>query len=215
MIRINLLPSAKQKRTGAASASNPFWAAIYLFALLAWALILGGVYYSTDSELEEKRAANAALERAIERTEAQGGELEELEKRLEKSRQLQQVVDRLQRARQGPARVLAELSQILSVGGGPTIDEDELEAMRHSNPRAGYDPGWDVRRLWLTSFEEKQRECRIEGRGKTNEDVAEFLRRLALSQVFDEVTLERTSAIRDNETDIPVIQFELTCKVNY
>lgn len=215
MIRINLLPSAKQQRAGAASASNPFWAAIYLFSLLVWALILGGVYYSTDSELEEKRAANAALERTIERTEAQSGELDELKKKLEKSRQLQQVVDRLQRARQGPARVLAELSKILSVGGGPTIDEDKLEAMRHSNPLAGYDPGWDVRRLWLTSFEEKERECSIEGRGKTNEDVAEFLRRLALSEIFDEVTLERTSAIRDKETDIAVIQFELTCKVNY
>ncbi len=55
----------------------------------------------------------------------------------------------------------------------------------------------------------------MEGIGRTNEDVAEFLRRLALSELFDRVTLTRTSSERDTELNLELIKFELTCQVIY
>ena len=81
--------------------------------------------------------------------------------------------------------------------------------------RASWRLAWDSRRLWLTSFEEDNRICNIKGRGKTKEDVAEFLRRLSLSESFENVELQKTEATEDPETRLPLIGFELTCQVRY
>jgi type IV pilus assembly protein PilN len=107
-----------------------------------------------------------------------------------------------------------ELSRILSEGGGPTVNPDVLDTMRRENPLSVYNPGWDVRRLWLTSFEESDRKCTIEGIGKTNEDVAEFLRRLTISELFDKVALGSTGSVSD-KGNLPVVTFSLSCEVMY
>ena len=132
---------------------------------------------------------------------------------LERSRQLESVVDELNRARSGPLRVMMELSKVLSTGAGPTIAPGRLEALRQENPLAGFNPSWDVRRLSIDSFVELDRTVTVRGKGRTNEDVAEFLRRLALSELFSEVTLTRTDAA--NLGGIDSISFEMTCKVTY
>ena len=106
-------------------------------------------------------------------------------------------------------------SRILSDGGGPTIDPRELERMQRDNPLAGFNAGWDGRRLWLTSFEEDQRQVRIHGVGRTNDDVAEFLRRLTLSELFEAVALDKTEAAQDTTTHLDMIAFELSATVHY
>jgi Tfp pilus assembly protein PilN len=55
----------------------------------------------------------------------------------------------------------------------------------------------------------------IHGAGRTNEDVAEFLRRLTLSDLFAQVTLTKTEAAEDEATHLDVINFELAATVNY
>jgi type IV pilus assembly protein PilN len=80
---------------------------------------------------------------------------------------------------------------------------------------AGFNESWDVRRLWLTRFEEVERECKMTGLGRSNEDVAEFLRRLTLSEIYESVTLQRTRAAKDSETGLQVVGFDITCKVRY
>jgi type IV pilus assembly protein PilN len=139
----------------------------------------------------------------------------DLEGRLEKSRRLEKVVEELERARRGPTRAVMELSKVLSSPGGPTINPAELERMREDNPLAGFNESWDVRRLWLTRFEEVERECKITGMGRSNEDVAEFLRRLTLSEIYESVTLQRTRATNDQDTGLQVVGFDITCKVRY
>ena len=108
-----------------------------------------------------------------------------------------------------------ELSKILSEGGGPTLTQEELEALKRESPLLVYNPGWDVRRLWIDSFIETSRKCSVIGFGKTNEDVAEFLRRLNISKVFDKVTLQATSAAMDQRLGQPVVRFALSCEVKY
>ena len=60
-----------------------------------------------------------------------------------------------------------------------------------------------------------KRQVRIHGLGKTNEDVAEFLRRLTLSESFADVHLDKTEAIEHAETHLQLIRFELTAQVRY
>lgn len=86
--------------------------------------------------------------------------------------------------------------------------------MRRDNPLSVYNPGWDVRRLWITSFVERDRKCTIAGIGKTNEDVAEFLRRLNISELFDKVTLQQTGMSGDKSGN-SMVTFTLTCEVKY
>ncbi len=211
MIRINLLPRA---RTAQSSGSN-LWLGVYAGGVLLWCVALGIFYFLTDAELQEQQRQNRTLAQQVQIMRKKSAKLEELEAALEQSKQLEALVDELNRARTGPARVLYEMSRILSQGGGPSIDAQRLEKLRRDNPLAGFNPNWDVRRLWLTAFEEEDRSCRVTGEGKTNEDIAEFIRRLSLSDLFDEVALTKTTMTEHKEAEVELISFELTCKVRY
>lgn len=213
MIRINLLPEAK--RVAATGGSSQVWAVVYLLSVFAWAVVLFLVYLNFKETLDVQLAANGDLERQIEAVKAKSSNIGEVEAALAKSRQLEEVVGKLQTARQGPARVLMELSRILSDGKGPNVTAERLEQLRRDNPLAGYNAGWDIRRLWLLSFTESERECMIRGTGKTNEDIAEFLRRLALSDLFEKITLQSTTATVDPVNSLPAVSFDLSCQVRY
>ena len=213
MIRINLLPEAK--RAVATGGSTQIWGVVYLLALFAWGVLLFFFYLNTKNTLDEQQAANKALSDEIAAAKQKSTNIGEIEAKLAKSRQLEEVVQKLQSARQGPTRVLVELSHILSEGGKPTVTAERLDQVRRENPLAGFNSGWDVRRLWLTSFTEADRKCSIRGYGKTNEDVAEFLRRLNLSELFQKVRLQATSAAKLPGDAGQAVQFELSCQVRY
>jgi len=223
MIRINLLPSDKKKRTRRVAVSplpgGDFslrtWGAIYAGSIALWLVILGVLYFAQSGELETLAQENKTLEARRDEIQSKTKGLADVEGRLEKSRRLEKVVEELERARRGPTRAVMELSKVLSSPGGPTINPAELERMREENPLAGYNESWDVRRLWITRFEEIDRECKLAGMGRSNEDVAEFLRRLTLSEIYDGVTLQRTRAATDPDTGLPMVGFDITCKVKY
>ncbi|MCB9627635.1 MAG: PilN domain-containing protein [Sandaracinaceae bacterium] len=213
MIRINLLPKTKKQAQAQSSGGGPLWAGIYLLAAFVWGIGLALLFFQKQGELEGIQRNNRQLDVEIADLQQRTSRLEELQAQLARSRGLEEVVAELNRARTGPLRVMMELSQVLSVPGGPTIDAEALERQRQINPYAGFREGWDVRRLWLTQFSEENRECRIHGEARTNEDVAEFLRRLSLSELFTEVVLTRTQGAESRSDD--VIRFELNCRVRY
>ena len=223
MIRINLLPTDKKKRARriapspmpSGDLSLGTWAVIYAGAIAIWLVVLGVLYVAQSGEVDIIAQENKTLEARRDELKSKTKGLSDVEGRLEKSRKLEKVVQELERARRGPTRAVMELSKVLSSPGGPTINAAELERMRQDNPLAGFNESWDVRRLWITSFEEIERECKLVGMGRSNEDVAEFLRRLTLSEIYDDVTLQRTHASNDSETGLQMVGFNITCKVKY
>ncbi len=218
MIRINLLPAARKQAKSAGSSSSgstTVWIVAYAAASGILMVALLFVWFAFTSERDQIRAQNDALEQTIVEVERQSANLDEVQAQLAQSEALETVVTELQRARFGPTRVMMELARILSLSGGPTIDPRRLEEIQRANPLAGYNAGWDQHRLWLTSFQEEARHVQIHGAGRTNEDVAEFLRRLTLSDLFAEVTLTKTEAAQDEPTHLDVISFELAARVNY
>ncbi|MCA9580884.1 MAG: PilN domain-containing protein [Myxococcales bacterium] len=218
MIRINLLPQGKRSgRTRAVSVGDgnvQGWFIGYFVASILTVVLLILWYVSTKNELDEASRVNADLQSEISRIKERSAHIDEVRAKIAQSRKLEDLVAELNKARLGPTRVLMELSRILSVGGGPTVDLQELERLRRENPLAGYNASWDPRRLWITSFEETDRRCKIRGLGRTNEDVAEFLRRLQVSQVFETVTLTRTESV-GSKARVGLISFELTARVKY
>jgi type IV pilus assembly protein PilN len=218
MIRINLLPQTKKAartRAPVATGSSAPWLVAYLIITLAWVAALLAAYLIKASDLDEIQARNRQVEETATRLEQQSAGLDEVQLKLAESHDLEGLVDELNRARIGPTRVLVELSKVLSVNGGPTIDPRELERMQRDNPHVRINRTWDPKRLWITSFTEEDRVCRIEGLGRTNDDIAEFLRRLAISEVFERVTLERTRSVENQGSAIQFIAFELSCRVEY
>ncbi len=223
MIRINLLPTDKKKRARRA-APSPLptgdlslrtWGIVYAAAIAAWLLVLGILYFAQSGEMETIAQENKTLEARRDELKSKTKGLADVEGRLEKSQRLEKVVQDLERARRGPTRAIMELSRVLSSPGGPTINPAELERMREENPLAGFNESWDVRRLWISRFEEVERDCKITGMGRSNEDVAEFLRRLTLSEIYEGVTLQRTRAASDSATGLQMVGFDITCKVRY
>ena len=91
-----------------------------------------------------------------------------------------------------------------------------LTRLRQDDPTATpYNPAWDTRRLWVKELVEEDRQCSIRGAGRTNEDIAEFLRRLTSSNRFENVELVRTEGVTDQASGLVLINFELTAGVIY
>lgn len=218
MIRINLLPGARKaagRGGGGGGPGTQGWVIGYLVAAALCLVVIVFIYIGKSRELNEQLAQNRSLRSEIEDLETQSANIDQVRADLEASRTLETVVSDLQRARYGPTAALMELSHILSAGGGPTVDPQRLEEIRRQNPLAAYNSAWDPRRLWVTEFQEEDRDCTIRGIGKTNEDVAEFLRRLTLSEKFEHIELIKTEGVEERETHVAVISFELTCRVIY
>ncbi len=215
MIRINLLPGGKARGAQVATANTQVWYVVYAVALVVWIVLLAINYLGLGDQLAQKLEQNRSLDSKITRLTQETRELDALQARLKSSQELEATVEELNRARTGPTRTVLELSKILSYDGGPTINAEKLEQLRRENPLAGFNRDWDPKRLWLERFAEDNRSCSIEGRGKTNEDVAEFLRRLALSELFDGVTLEKTEAVKDRGTGTTWIAFALKSRLAY
>jgi type IV pilus assembly protein PilN len=216
MIRINLLPEARHTARGAAAGDTTLWVGIYLVAAVVLIDALTLIHLGRASELDERLRANAELQSQVEALQRQTAGMAALQAQLQESDRVRGIIDELQRRRTGPARLLLELRNILSDGRGPTIDAERLEMLRRENPNAGFDPAWDVRRLSLIRFTEEQGSCAISGTARTNKDVAEFLRRIALSNLFEDVVLARTEIAQSLGPDgKPLINFELSCRVGY
>jgi type IV pilus assembly protein PilN len=105
------------------------------------------------------------------------------------------------------------MSEILSPGKGPTFDRVTYEETLRRDPNAGFNASWDPRRVWMEGYSEDQKHVRIRGAAKSNEDVAEFLKRLNSSVFFSEVNLDSTSQVSGH--GIKFVDFSLSANVIY
>jgi type IV pilus assembly protein PilN len=211
VIRINLLPT---KRLSASQPSQR-WLLAVLAAMLLEIVGLFLFYQSKREQLEEQTRTNAQLKSQIDDINKLVADHEEIKKALAVLRAREEAIAKLQAGRTGPTAVLLELSQILSTGRGPSADPDKLAKLRKENPLAVYNPSWDARRLWLTSYLEGQRTVRVEGLARDGNDVYELAQRLKLSPYFYEVTLLPGKKDADRATKVDLVSFALQLKVRY
>jgi len=189
MIRINLLP-IKQDRKKEAIRNQLLLGGLAIVV----ELVIGAVYFmSVDSDVKQQRNVNDSLNTQITQIESSISEHNKILKDIEEFEKRQAAIDALVAARTGPVYVMLEISRILSRNGRPTINNEAYQALIKENPVRGYDEDWDYRRIWIQSFKEKDRNITIMGQGITHEDVAEFLRRLSLSEFFVSSELVSTS----------------------
>ena len=215
MIRINLIAARKIKRRDPGQKQLAFMGLSVLGAIVAMVF----AYLTSQSRLDEVTRENDAVRADIDRMKAELGDYDKIKDQRQDLLKQQKTIQALQAGRTGPLYLMREMSEILTAGKGPTFDRASYEDRLRRDPNIGFNTSWDTRRVWLDSFEEAQGKVRIKGSAKTNEDVAEFLKRLQLSIFFSDVTPESTTQVSETtlggNLSVKHVTFNLTAKVLY
>lgn len=214
MIRVNLLPQKREARR-ASSEGSQLWLGVILAVMVVELLGFFFFHSAKQSELKSAQSDNGKVQAQIDEIKRTISNHQEIKDQLAQLRDREQAIQKLQGARSGPTSTLLELSRILTVGRGPTTDRDKIEQLKRDNPSAVPNANWDPRRLWLTKYSEVDRTVKVEGVARDGEDVAEFLRRLALSDYFYDVRPLPATEIIDKDTKITLKQFAISAKVRY
>lgn len=211
MIRINLLPvkAAKRREQGQRQ---------LLIGVVAVTLTLVGiiVFHGTQvSRINELRDQNAQLTRAIAKLKAEIGDYDVIKLQRDELIRQRDAIRKLQANRAGPVWMMRELSDILTPGKGPTFNKEQYEELIKRDPSAGFNPNWDTRRAWLISYSETDHAVKMRGGAKSDEDVAEFLKRLNQSAFFSDVYWQQTQPNVDTKLNVSYVTFDVTARVNY
>lgn len=213
MIRINLIPGKKPKRAEAGQRHLVYMGVGLLVGV--GALVM--VHVSESNSLDEVRRQNSLIEQDIARLKTELGDYDKVKAQREELLKQRKTIQALDSNRTGPVFLLRELSEILTPGKGPTFDGVAYQENLLRDPNAGFNASWDTHRVWLEGFDENQKKVRIRGSAKSNEDVAEFLKRLNLSVFFSDVSPESTNQVTVGGvgSTVKYVTFNLSATVIY
>ena len=215
MIRVNLLPQRRDARATASAQTSQRWLLLILAAVVVEVVALFFFHQLKVEELETQTNKNKVLQGEIDAIKKLVANHEEVKKSLAVLRAREDAIAQLQTNRSGPTAVLLEVAQLLTPGKGPTADPDKLAQLRKENPLAVYNSSWDSRRLWLTSYDERERTVRIEGQARDANDVSELAQRLKLSVYVYDVTILPGKKEAETATKVELVNFALQLKVRY
>lgn len=212
MMRINLIRAKRARRRDAGERALVIMGA----AVLAAIAVMAVVTIKADGELQHLIRDNNVVKDDIERLKADLGDYDVIKQQRQDLLKQQKTIDALKTGRTGPVYLMRELSEILTPGKGPTFDRVSYEERLRRDPNVGFNSGWDPRRVWIETFDEAQRKVHIHASARTNEDVAEFLKRLQLSVFFADVTPESTTQVADGQGGgVKHVTFNLNARVVY
>jgi type IV pilus assembly protein PilN len=214
MLKINLLPS--QRRAESAGTDN---GRIFIAAMAGVSIVVvsGLLFYHSGvlKDVKDAHDRNVTEDARIRSIRSRVADHDHIRSELAEIHAREDAISHLEGARTGPTSMLVELSHLLSPGGRPFSDPLVLERVQRDNPTEMFNGTWDPHRLWITEFTEQHREVEIEGSGRTPDDVGEFMRRMMLSQYFEQVRLERSEGAEDHDTKISVQNYKIAARVRY
>ena len=216
MVRVNLLPDKRQHgRRMVATEPTQLWLLGVIGAFVGTIIVCLFVQKLKQDQLRDILALNGRIQGQIDTIKKQTANHPEIKAKLKELRDREEAIQKLQAARTGPTSTLLELAHMLTPGRGPTTDRDRLEQLKRDNPAEVYNPNWDPRRLWLTSYLESQRIVKLGGLARDGEDVSELERRLKASDYFADVRLLPGTKVVDSQSHQELFRFELSAKVKY
>jgi len=218
MIKINLLPQRRVKRTSASDESaRPL--VIGIAALIAaGAAVAVLVDRPRRARLTELREANIQLQADIAAKNTQLGGYAELKKSAEEAEERFKSIQRLLGAKVVPAHVLHELGEILTTSKYPTMTEDMARRTGNgpdSDPNKRFQPDWDPSHVWLSGFSDTSGVFKLEGGAQTESDITQLAKRLAASVYFTDVIPAGAERVADATSGANYYRFTITGKVVY
>jgi type IV pilus assembly protein PilN len=215
MLKINLLPSERGRARGQAPGVSNL---LVIGVVGSLVLLIGGLFLfhaTQQSALDDLKSQNQRAQAEIDSIKARVSDHQKILDELAEIRRREEAIEQLQAARTGPTSMLVEISHVLSERGTPTADPQVVEELRTRDPSRLWNNSWSVQNLMLTQFEEDNRNVKIQGEGRSPNDVSEFMTRLQLSLYFQNVRLERTESVVNNETRLQVQRFNVTGRARY
>jgi type IV pilus assembly protein PilN len=212
VIRVNLLPHVREQR--ATPEGGQLWLLAIMGVVVLEIVVLFFFHQTKEDELADVRGQATRLNSEIKDIQAIVKDHAKVKAKLAELRAREEAIAQLQGGRTGPTSVLLELSHVLTPGRGPTIDDATRTEMQN-NPMATFNPAWDTRRVWLTSFSEAQRNVRLEGVARDASDVYEFAQRLKLSRFFKNIRLLPGKQQTDKASKVELVGFALQVKAIY
>ncbi len=133
-------------------------------------------------------------------------------KKIRKANRKYKAIDRLIFSRRTPKYVLRELMRILSEAWGPTLKA----SLAGKDKRTLFNANWDPTSVWITRFDEKANQLKLEGGAKAMDDIAEFWRRLQVSAYFRKVDLEKFKKVgKTKDGKDTYLEFSIIAEVIY
>jgi type IV pilus assembly protein PilN len=213
MIRINLLREKKAKRVDRGQQALLGGFLLVILVLVAGALL---VLMPLQDKVSAIRRDNDTLSRSI--TELKSSkkikEHDALAAQLKALEEEATAIARLEDARATPAWMLHELSNVLTKNHQPSMTDEMLERTRQ-DPNRKMTPGWDPKRVWLLSIEERSGEITIKGGAQADSDVTQFALRLQASAYFDGIQPIDVQTAQDPTAKVNFYKFTVTGKVRY
>lgn len=211
MIRINLHPVRAQKKAQEGRRQLLF----FVLIVVAEMVVLGLLYSWQAGEIDLKQKEVSLLQDRIQKLKRDVGDFDELQSQRDRLISQRNIINKLQKGRTGPVAMLREMSDILTQGKGPTVNQTQYEVLLRRDPNAGFNSNWNPHRLWITGFSEKSGQLMITGFAKDYDDVAEFNKRISLSRFFFNDTLARNKKVYNAKLGLKVVAFRIRCQVKY
>jgi Tfp pilus assembly protein PilN len=212
MIRINLLQ--ERKKAARVDRGNRSLATGIFVVIAAAAAVVFLVHMPLAGAIDELRAENDKRQKNIAKLTEETKEFDTVQAQLNAAQGQEEAIKRLNNARATPAWMLYELSNILTKDHKPTMSPDMAERIKN-DPNRQFSPGWDPKRLWITSLEEKNGVMTVSGGAQSTTDVTQFALRMQASVFFTDVQPVSVSQATDPGSKQLIYRFTLTGKVLY
>ncbi len=217
MIKINLLPQKRAKRSVAVASTGDGGTKQFMIGVGALVAAAAVVLLLVDMPVRNARADYETKTKQI------NAEIIAKKKKLEGYDTLKaeeasatakiQSINRLLTAKLVPANVLHELGQIMSTRG-PTMTE-QMAKQVETDPNKKIQQDWDPQHVWMTGFTDTAGIFKLEGGAQSKEDVTQLSKRLAASVYFEYVTPQSGDRVNDKDSGLSYYKFTITGKVAY
>ena len=212
MIRINLLREKKKARREAKGSQTVLVGLLGVIGAAAAVILL--VHLPLQTEIDDLKAENAKRQNAIKKLNEETKEFSVVEAQVKAAEAQELAIQRLNDARAVPSWMLFELSSILTKDHKPTMTP-EMAARVNEDPNRKFTIGWDPKRIWLTSIDEKDGIVTIHGGAQSTSDVTQLALRLQASVFFKEIAPTKVAQETDSASKQSFYAFSIVGKVLY
>lgn len=217
MIKVNLLPQRKARRSAGADAATKQLALGCGAVLAAAAAVFVLVDMPKRGKLDDLKKANAQLAAQIADKKKQLVGYEELKKAEVQSKARAESIEQLVGTKIVPAHVLHELGKVLT-REGPTMTESMTTKTGNAaggDPNKRFQADWDPNHVWITGFVDNNGAFRLDGGAQSESDVTQLSKRLAASVYFLDVTPAGGERVSDRVTGVNYYKYTITGRLAY
>jgi Tfp pilus assembly protein PilN len=216
MIKINLVPQRKAKRTSEPGMKDVWIGGAVVAGAIAATVAL--VHVPKRKELGQLRDANEILQKELNVLKDSLKGYEALKNSAVAAESRGEAIRTLLSAKIVPAYVMHELGEILTPGKTPTMSAEMARRTGSgpdSDPNRRLDLSWDPKHVWIINFLDKEGTFTLEGGAQSDGDVNQFAKRLQASAYFVDVTPMRSERVVEQGSNISYNRFTIDGKLVY